>query len=81
MTVQIATRVDERDAAAFRDYARRLGTTPSDALRIFIAAFNEHRGFPFDIRLEQPAAGSLQTGEEAANYPGRPAMGVSNDAR
>jgi len=48
MSCQLATRVDDVEAERFRETARLLGTTPADAMRIFVAAFNAHRGFPFD---------------------------------
>ena len=50
-TVQLATRVDQTQDRLFRDITRRLGTTPADAMRVFVSAFNQHRGFPFDVRL------------------------------
>lgn len=81
MTVQIATRVDEREAATFKLYAQRLGTTPADALRMFIAAFNEHRGFPFEIRLEGPAVEPFRTEEEASDFSDYLAMRMMGDAR
>lgn len=51
-TVQLATRVETSQEQLFRETTRRLGTTPADAMRVFVAAFNQHRGFPFDIRLD-----------------------------
>jgi len=50
-TKQLATRIDAKQEQAFRENTRRLGTTPSDAMRMFIVAFNECRGFPYDVRL------------------------------
>ena len=50
-TMQLATRVDEEQGKLFKEIAKKLGTTPSDALRIFVATFNENRGFPYDVRL------------------------------
>jgi DNA-damage-inducible protein J len=54
-TVQLATRVEESQDRLFREITRRLGTTPADAIRVFVAAFNQHRGFPFEVRLNQAA--------------------------
>jgi DNA-damage-inducible protein J len=48
---QLATRVDEEQERRFRENTRRLGTTPSDAMRMFITAFNTCQGFPYDVRL------------------------------
>ena len=47
MSMQIATRVDDEQAALFKETTRQLGTTPADALRMFISAFNDYRGFPY----------------------------------
>ena len=51
MSVQLATRVDDDQAAMFREVTKRLGTTPSDALRMFVAIFNDVKGFPYEVRL------------------------------
>ncbi len=66
MTVQLATRVDDEQAKRFRAYTAELGTTPSDALRIFIAAFNRSKGFPYEIKLESDSRCSALPSEEAA---------------
>ena len=50
-TKQLATRVDEEQEREFRENTRRLGTTPADAIRMFVAAFNECRGFPYEVRI------------------------------
>jgi len=50
-TKQLATRVDEQQEREFRENTYKLGTTPSDAMRMFIAAFNECRGFPYEVRI------------------------------
>lgn len=50
-TRQIATRVDEDQAKLFKATTKKLGTTPADALRMFVSAFNANRGFPYDVRL------------------------------
>ena len=55
--VQVATRIDEKQSQQFKEIAQRLGVTPADALRMFICAFNECKGFPYTIRL-----GNLQEG-------------------
>ena len=49
--MQLATRVEDEQGILFKETARQLGTTPSDALRMFVAAFNAHRGFPYEVRL------------------------------
>jgi len=52
-TVQIATRVDGQQSRKFREISKAIGTTPSDALRIFIASFNAEGGFPFEVKLKK----------------------------
>ena len=65
---QAATRVDEDQYALFQDTTRSLGTTPSDALRMFIYAFNAHRGFPYEVRLEPLGAELLSSEEESTAF-------------
>lgn len=50
--VQIATRVDAEQGKMFRELTATLGTTPADAMRMFISAFNRAKGFPFSISLQ-----------------------------
>jgi DNA-damage-inducible protein J len=52
-TVQIATRIDETQSRLFRETTSRLGTTPADALRMFVSAFNEHHGFPYTVQTTE----------------------------
>lgn len=56
MSQQFATRVDDELGNRFKDLTKRLGTTPSDALRIFIASFDQSMGFPFDVRIHAKTA-------------------------
>ncbi len=64
--MQLATKVDDEQGLLFEEIAERLGTTPSDALRAFVVAFNARQGFPFDICLrEAPAYDASITEEEA----------------
>lgn len=51
---QAVTRVDERQYELFRRTTKSLGTTPADALRMFIYAFNAHQGFPYEVRAATP---------------------------
>ncbi|WP_051224258.1 hypothetical protein [Pseudoclavibacter soli] len=66
-TVQLATRIEVSQEQLFRETARRLGTTPADAMRVFVAAFNQHRGFPFDVRLAAEVE-PLETEDEATEF-------------
>lgn len=66
-TVQLATRVESSQEQLFRETARRLGTTPADAMRVFVAAFNQHRGFPFDVRLDTDVE-PFETEDDAMDF-------------
>jgi len=79
-TVQLATRIDKTQDSIFRQTTRQLGTTPADAMRIFVAAFNQNRGFPFDVRLA-PDVEPFDTEEEAADFVTRTSRRVINEAR
>jgi len=66
---QLATRVDEEQEREFRENTRKLGTTPSDAMRMFIVAFNACRGFPYDVRIGAlEEAEPFATEEEATEF-------------
>lgn len=64
---QIATRVEEEQAELFREMTKRLGTTPADALRMFVIAFNNRRGFPYEVRLTDDVE-PFQTEEDATQF-------------
>lgn len=81
MSCQLATRVEDSEAERFRETTRLLGTTPADAMRIFVAAFNAHRGFPFDVRLTEPPVEPFASEREAAEFSDRLAMRMMSDAR
>jgi DNA-damage-inducible protein J len=81
-TVQIATRVDEEQNQLFRETTRRLGTTPADALRMFIAAFNESRGFPYTVRIAADSSVEpFETEDEATGFASRAAQRMLNETR
>ncbi len=80
-TIQLATRVDEEQAKMFRDTAKRLGTTPSDALRMFVSAFNTCKGFPYDVRIGALEVGPLKTEEEATQFATELSLGLINETR
>ena len=44
----INVKVEGADKRDFITYTHNLGTNPSNAIRMFIKAFNERQGFPFD---------------------------------
>lgn len=69
MSMQLATRVDDEQGELFKETAKRLGTTPSDALRMFVASFNACGGFPYEVRLSEPlSVEPFQTEEEATDF-------------
>lgn len=41
-------KIEPEDKRLFTEYTHRLGTTPSNAVRMFVRAFNEYQGFPFE---------------------------------
>lgn len=83
MTVQITTQTSNEQARRFQEITSALGTTPSDALRMFIAAFNERRGFPYEVRtnLDSPAVEPFTSEADADEFATNMAMEMINAAR
>ena len=81
MTTQFATRVDDAEAERFRETTRLLGTTPADAMRIFVTAFNAHRGFPFEVRLADPPVEAFASEQDAQGFSDYLALRMASDAR
>lgn len=81
MSTQIATRVDDEQAERFRELTRRLGTTPSDSLRMFVSAFNAYGGFPYEVRVRQETIESFSSEEDATDFSNRLAIGMLDAAR
>ena len=52
-TLQKTFRLNESLDQQFCDIAEKLGTSPSDSLRMFVTAFVSNRGFPFNLRLPE----------------------------
>ena len=52
-TVQRAFRLDDLLDKQFCHIAEKLGTSPSDTLRMFVTAFVANRGFPFVPKLPE----------------------------
>jgi DNA-damage-inducible protein J len=81
-TKQLATRVDEDQEREFRENTRKLGTTPSDAMRMFITAFNACRGFPYDVRIGALVeVEPFDTEEEATNFATRMSLRTARVTR
>lgn len=81
MLKQAATRVEEEQYDLFKATTRTLGTTPADALRMFIYAFNEHRGFPYDVRTVKPVVQAFETEEDATRFATELSLGTMHAAR
>jgi DNA-damage-inducible protein J len=81
-TKQLATRVEVEQERAFRENTRKLGTNPADAMRMFIAAFNECRGFPYDVRISALAeVQPFSTEDEALDFVDHYSMKAFREAR
>ena len=65
---QAATRVDDREYEIFQQTAANIGTTTSDALRMFIYAFNDHHGFPYPVQSRRMQVEAFETEEEASDF-------------
>ena len=46
--VPITAKINEEEKNEFINITESIGTTPSNAIRMFISAFNKRGGFPFD---------------------------------
>ena len=79
-TVQLATRIEDEQNEIFRETTRRLGITPADAMRVFVVAFNQHRGFPFDVRLDAEPE-PFATEDEASAFASRLARKLLDETR
>ena len=79
-TVQIATRVDEQQSRKFREITGAIGTTPSDALRMFISAFNAEGGFPYDLKIKKNIE-AFDNEEEATSFATRMSRRMIDEAR
>ena len=62
------TRVEDAEYDLFQRTAASIGTTPSDALRIFIYSFNDYHGFPYPVRNCRMEVEPFQTEEDATRF-------------
>ena len=65
---QASTRVEDAAYDLFQKTAASIGTTPSDALRIFIYSFNDYHGFPYPVRSRRMEVEAFQTEEDATRF-------------
>ena len=77
-TVQIATRVDAQQSQEFREITKAIGTTPADALRMFIAKFNAEGGFPYDVKLNKTVE-AFENEDEATSFATRVSKRLLNE--
>jgi len=73
---QAVTRVDDNEYDLFQKTAASLGTTPSDVLRMFIYAFNDHHGFPYAVQSQRMQVEAFETEKEATEFATDLAMGM-----
>ncbi len=62
------TRVEDAEYDLFQRTAASIGTTPSDALRIFIYSFNDYHGFPYPVCSRRMEVEPFQTEEDATRF-------------
>jgi antitoxin component of RelBE/YafQ-DinJ toxin-antitoxin module len=67
-TKQIAIRIDEDQDRRFREITQAIGTTTSDALRMFVAAFNAAGGFPYTPRMRPIEVEAFATEDDATEF-------------
>lgn len=48
ISAPLSTKVTNAEKQRFLDTCEQIGTSPSNALRMFVSAFNRRGGFPFD---------------------------------
>jgi DNA-damage-inducible protein J len=78
--VPVAARLDDAQARTFRQLTKELGTTPGDAIRVFVAAFNARGGFPFEVR-KRVTAEPFATEAEATEFATRLSLEAAREAR
>lgn len=58
----VVTKVLPAEKDRFFEATERIGTTPSNAIRMFICAFNRAGTFPFEILAPEDARGTGSSG-------------------
>ena len=57
-------KIDADEKRQFTEIARSLGTTPSNAVRMFVRAFNDYSGFPFSVARPYRMSAATQAAYE-----------------
>jgi DNA-damage-inducible protein J len=52
-TVQFSVKIDASLKKDVEDISKRIGLTPSDAVRIFLLQYVSHKGFPFEVTVKE----------------------------
>lgn len=71
----VVAKVLPEEKAAFAAATQRVGTTPSNAIRMFIAAFNRCGTFPFDISPSGAFGAPAASSADGYNVVMMPSMG------
>jgi DNA-damage-inducible protein J len=79
--IQIATRVNEEQSLRFKAITNALGTTPADALRMFIMKFNAEGGFPYETKVKMSDIEAFESEDEATAFASRLSRRVVNETR
>ena len=67
--VSLNTKIDPQEKEVFIETCESLGMTPSSAIKVFVRVFNEHGGFPFELRRGFPSTESAGTSPETSVEP------------
>ena len=78
---QATTRVDDYEYDLFQKTATSIGTTTSDALRMFIHAFNDHHGFPYPVQSRRMQVEAFENEDEATDFASDLAKELINETR
>lgn len=65
---QATTRIEDNEYELFQKTADSLGTTTADVLRMFIYAFNDHHGFPYEVKSQRMIVEAFNNEEEADDF-------------
>ena len=73
----VVAKVLPQEKAAFAAATQKVGTTPSNAIRMFIAAFNRCGTFPFDISPSGAFGADLEVSSEVRSRAGSTSEGAA----
>ncbi len=65
---QAVTRAEDKEYDLFQETAANIGTTTSDALHIFIYAFNDYHGFRYSFQSHRIQVQPFETKKEATEF-------------